>query len=676
MNRTCTYHMTPLPQKAPQIPLGEKTIVGRKTLSDLQIKSSQYKKKLSVSRQQAEIVTSDNAVMIEALGLNPMFITRKDGRELRLEKGHRTTLHSGDIFTLCGQHFPFLFGAVEMLQNLAPRGPDAAPNSTATPDKMEAASLRESNEYSPDFFERSKSNGDEALSTPMKREPEIARHGSFLSPKGHQDPNLRTEDDKVVLGAALTGKRIREYLSTDKYIPGTITAYRPETNEYEVTLDNGEVRWETTHLLVFVDKQEQTSEANKQDKKRKKERKKEKPEKIKKEEDGSRATRSSRKAARQVNYVEWESSSSGEDSERNYTTYHVSDKPKKPKNLTVVNPDKLSKKNTNILYSDVCLKHFVPKWHLEKPERLLCIMETLEALGKQFPQVVNIVNHFEPVTREALLMAHDEHYLDKLELNVPSTDQPEHVTQYTQELDDRGSQDFDTFMSRGSMEAAKVAAGAACAAVDMVVTGACRNAFCCVRPPGHHCGSVGHTEKAASQGYCIINNVAVAAIYARHKYGFKKIAVVDFDVHHGNGTEEILGGRDGFMFISIHVGAIYPRTGKEGKPRKPNVVCVSMDSYQGSSKFHSAFDTRIITALEDYKPDFLILSSGFDAHHKDPTEEGLRLEEKDYFILTEKLKKIAEKYSDGKLVSVLEGGYHLPSLKRCVREHIISLITE
>ena len=212
-----------------------------------------------------------------------MFITRKDGAELRIEKGHKAFLHNGDTFTLCGQHFPFLFSSKVSKKE---QNQDSLNESK---ENMDDISMKESSEYSPDFFARSKSNGDEIVSassliTPVKKDPnkEIPKHGSFLSPKGHQDPNLRTEDDKVILGTALIGKSVRQYFSLEKYSPGVITNYNPETDEYEIIQSTGEKSWNNTNALVFIEKESIVDDT----KKRKKEKEALKSRKIRREEDG------------------------------------------------------------------------------------------------------------------------------------------------------------------------------------------------------------------------------------------------------------------------------------------------------------------------------------------------------------------------------------------------------
>eukprot|EP01119_Soliformovum_irregulare_P015036 TRINITY_DN4183_c0_g1_i1.p1 TRINITY_DN4183_c0_g1~~TRINITY_DN4183_c0_g1_i1.p1 ORF type:complete len:677 (-),score=205.00 TRINITY_DN4183_c0_g1_i1:55-2085(-) len=672
---TTTFTLIPLPQGSPEIALaavGQKLVMGRKTLSDLQIKSTENKKKLSVSRRQGEVEVIDRFVVLEACGLNPMIITRKNGKEFRIERGNRLFLNVGDKFTLCGAHFMFLLSEKQDPSAIKTETVATAPSSNADPVTTEAVAPISNGQVKTETEE----NGTTAVDTngngqhaepPVVPAPPPTHPGQYLSPPGHQ-------------WAAQTwiGNRVKVWWTHQKkWYRGTIINAKDE-GKFEIRYDDGEKGWEDIENIVITDaSEEKEGKERKQTKlaqkkpssKRRTDSDRERKPKSSSSDDRGRRVRGGQVA----NYVEWESSSSDDsDSDSGKVSYK---KEKKPRNQTVVLPEQLAEKKTLVLYHETCLKHFVPKWHLEKPERLLCVMEGIQEVSSVFPEALHISSEFSEVDRKILEMVHDVSYIHKMETQIPTSDNPEHVTQYSQEsLDDRGSQDFDTFMSQGSWQAALYAAGAVCVALDKVVAGEYRNAFCCVRPPGHHCGKKGHTTNAASQGYCIINNVAIAAYYAKERYNFQRIAIVDFDVHHGNGTEEILGENPNFLFASIHVGSIYPRTGKDNKPRASNVVNVCVDSLSSPAVFHAAFDSKILAALENYKPDLLLLSSGFDAHRKDPTEEGLTLDEKDYHVITEKMKKIADQFCGGKIVSVLEGGYHLPSLKRSAKEHILSLI--
>lgn len=302
-------------------------------------------------------------------------------------------------------------------------------------------------------------------------------------------------------------------------------------------------------------------------------------------------------------------------------------------------------------------------------------MKGVYSLKEKYPKSIKIVDDFEPVELNWLLLAHSVQYYKKLEKSVPLTDEPQHITQYTSQPDNRAYEDFDTFMSANSLKAAVYAAGSVCRAIDSVISGESRHAFCVVRPPGHHCGKNGHAIEASSQGYCILNNVAIGSLYARQKYEFDRIAIVDFDVHHGNGTEEVLGSCEQFLFISIHVGNIYPFTGKNGMERPFNVMNISLKEGEGSKEFQRAFDKKIIPMLDKYEPQLILLSSGFDGHKEDPTQ-ALNLVENDYFLITEKLKAVANRHCEGRIVSVLEGGYDLKHLRQSAKEHLLSLISK
>jgi len=452
-----------------------------------------------------------------------------------------------------------------------------------------------------------------------------------------------------------------------------------------VTYDDGESRWEPEIEIILLNQTiADRSKPRKDVEYSQKKRKSELSSSESSEDDssnsengsvnGEKTKRTTRVRARNISYFEWPDSSSGEDSpDSNYIKIRESKKPKKSRktNYTAIEPF-LATKKTAILYSDICLKHFVPKWHLERPSRISQVMEGVKTIFKHFPNNMDIVTDVKPVSRQILVQVHDDQYITKMESQKPSSDVPQHATQFS--LDDRETQDCDTFMSYFSWEAALTAAGAVCKAVDLVHNGNYRNAFCVIRPPGHHCGVKGHTAEASSQGYCIINNIAVGAFHAVAAYNYKKIAVVDFDVHHGNGTEEILQNRENFMFVSIHVGEIYPGTGGLDVSRAPNVVNVSLPPGTASHEFRKAFDSQVIPALENYEPEILLLSSGFDGHKRDPTDDGLRLEEADYSYITERLQYVAEKYCNSKIVSVLEGGYHLPSLRKSAKEHVLGLM--
>eukprot|EP00026_Physarum_polycephalum_P000556 Phypoly_transcript_00557.p1 GENE.Phypoly_transcript_00557~~Phypoly_transcript_00557.p1 ORF type:complete len:806 (-),score=146.24 Phypoly_transcript_00557:205-2622(-) len=284
---------------------------------------------------------------------------------------------------------------------------------------------------------------------------------------------------------------------------------------------------------------------------------------------------------------------------------------------------------------------------------------------------------FKLVSRKVLEACHNPEYLDDIMNKIPLDSQPLHATQYSQ--DDRDPDQGDTFISSGTWDAAVFAASVVCLAVDYIANENYLHSFCAVRPPGHHAGIKGKTQDACSQGYCILNNVAIGAVYAAQQYStiFSRVAIVDFDVHHGNGTQEILGSRHGFLFISIHVGDLYPHTGGMGEKvhvsNHGRVVNISLHPNSGPKTFKKYFEEVVIPKLEEFAPQLIFLSSGFDGHKADPTEGGMRLTKAEYRHITELLKDVAMRYCGGRLISVLEGGYHLPSLKKCIEEHLLVL---
>jgi acetoin utilization deacetylase AcuC-like enzyme len=227
--------------------------------------------------------------------------------------------------------------------------------------------------------------------------------------------------------------------------------------------------------------------------------------------------------------------------------------------------------------------------------------------------------------------------------------------------------DADTVVSPGSGAAIVEAAGALVAAVDAVATGAADNAFCAVRPPGHH------AESSRAMGFCLINNVAVGALHARAVHGFRRVAVVDFDVHHGNGTQEILWNDAEAFYASTHQFPNYPGTGtRRERGAHGNVVNVPIAPGGAGDVFRGGLRDEILPALVAFKPDFLLVSAGFDAHKDDPLA-NLRLTEDDFAWATAELAKVARDVCGGRLVSVLEGGYNLDALAACAVAHVDTL---
>jgi len=227
--------------------------------------------------------------------------------------------------------------------------------------------------------------------------------------------------------------------------------------------------------------------------------------------------------------------------------------------------------------------------------------------------------------------------------------------------------DGDTIISPGSKQATSDAVGSIITAIDGVQNKEFQNAFCAVRPPGHH------AEKNKAMGFCIYNNVAVGAQYLIDKYKFKKVVIIDFDVHHGNGTQNIFYDNEKVLYISSHQYPYYPGSGAANeKGNKNNVLNVPLNAGTQSHEFLNAYES-IFRKLKEFKPEFILLSAGFDAHKDDPLAQ-INLESKDYYTLTKRILTLAKKLCEGKVVSILEGGYDLNALKESVDCHVKSLM--
>ena len=258
-------------------------------------------------------------------------------------------------------------------------------------------------------------------------------------------------------------------------------------------------------------------------------------------------------------------------------------------------------------------------------------------------------------TREEIVRAHSERYFDFLDKSQPK-DEPISL--------DGG----DTVMSRGSWEAALRSAGAGIEAVNEVMQGRASNAFCNVRPPGHH------AEIDTAGGFCLFNNVAIAALHAQAAHGAERVAVVDFDVHHGNGTQAMFWSRPACFYASTHQMPLFPGSGSLGeRGHNGNIVNVPLRAGDGSSQFREAYELVILPALRRHAPDIVVVSAGFDAHRSDPLA-NLNLVEEDYAWITRELIKVARDCCGGRLVSMLEGGYDLTALSRSVAVHVQALL--
>jgi acetoin utilization deacetylase AcuC-like enzyme len=227
--------------------------------------------------------------------------------------------------------------------------------------------------------------------------------------------------------------------------------------------------------------------------------------------------------------------------------------------------------------------------------------------------------------------------------------------------------DADTVLSPGSGEAALRAAGACIAAVDAVMKGEAQNAFCAVRPPGHH------AEPHHAMGFCLFNNVAIAAAHARRTHKIERVAVIDFDVHHGNGTQAAFEQDGTMLYASTHQMPLYPGTGAASERGVGNIVNAPLRPMSGSEEFRKAFANIILPALDAFRPEFVIISAGFDAHRDDPLAQ-LMLVEADYAWATERLVEVAKKHAQGRIVSSLEGGYDLDALAASAAAHVAALM--
>jgi acetoin utilization deacetylase AcuC-like enzyme len=305
---------------------------------------------------------------------------------------------------------------------------------------------------------------------------------------------------------------------------------------------------------------------------------------------------------------------------------------------------------TTLLYHHpVCAEHDMGYGHPECPERLEAI---LGALGK--PEFAGLEWREAPAaTQEQLTRVHPAQYVERVLAAVPQTG--------------LRALDADTALSPRSGEAALRAAGAFCAAVDAVMRGEAHNAFCAVRPPGHH------AEPSRAMGFCVFNNVAVGALHARAVHGLERVAVIDFDVHHGNGTQAAFWSRPECLYISTHQSPLYPGTGRRDERGMGNIINVPLAPYSGSAELREAWTTLIDPELRAFRPDFLLLSAGFDAHRMDPLAQ-LDFSEEDYAWLTREIVDIAADCCQGRIVSGLEGGYDLTALAASAAVHVKGLL--
>jgi len=302
---------------------------------------------------------------------------------------------------------------------------------------------------------------------------------------------------------------------------------------------------------------------------------------------------------------------------------------------------------TAIVTSDTSLNHITGLGHPEKPDRVKTVVNKLK-------QNKNLVwKKPTKFNKNILNITHTSKYIKSVQDSFPS----------------KGLifLDGDTIISPGSKEATIDAVGSIITAIEGIEKREYKNAFCAVRPPGHH------AEKEKAMGFCIYNNVAVGAKYLINRYNYKKVAIIDFDVHHGNGTQDIFFDDKNVLYISTHQYPFYPGTGSENeKGSFNNIFNIPLQAGTTSTQYLEAYE-HVLNKLNDFKPDFILFSAGFDAHKDDPLAQ-LQLSSKDFYEITKRTLYYAEKYCDGKVVSILEGGYDLNAVAQSANEHVNALV--
>jgi acetoin utilization deacetylase AcuC-like enzyme len=302
------------------------------------------------------------------------------------------------------------------------------------------------------------------------------------------------------------------------------------------------------------------------------------------------------------------------------------------------------------LYSHpIYLEHITPPGHPERPDRLRALARALD--DEAFSALDRALSpEGDPAT---ILHVHPAEYVERVRAAVPETG----IARI----------DADTSVSPGSWQAALTAIGAANAAVDDVFEGRADNVFVAARPPGHH------AERETAMGFCLFNNAAIAARHAQRDHGAERVAIVDWDVHHGNGTQDIFWNDPSVLYCSTHQMPLYPGTGAKDETGAGNIVNAPLAPNTGSDDFREAFLSRVLPALDDFRPDLIIVSAGFDAHHRDPLAE-INLTEADFDWATAELMERAGRFCDGRLVSLLEGGYDLQGLAFSAAAHVKRLM--
>lgn len=306
---------------------------------------------------------------------------------------------------------------------------------------------------------------------------------------------------------------------------------------------------------------------------------------------------------------------------------------------------------TRLYEHSIFLEHEVPAGHPERPDRLRALNEALS-----HPNFSPLDRKEAPQGNEdAVLLAHPEEHLFAVMRAMP------------EEEDEINQLESDTYAGVKSLQAAFTGIGGAMAAVDDVISGSHDNAFVASRPPGHH------AERMRAMGFCFFNNAAIAARHAQQKHGLERVAIIDWDVHHGNGTQDIFEADPSVLYCSTHQMPLYPGTGRKDETGVGNIVNAPLSANTGSDHFREAFKDRVLPAIRNFSPDLIIISAGFDAHHRDPLAQ-INLVADDFDWATGKLMDLAGDFAGNRLVSILEGGYDLQGLAESAGAHIYRLM--
>jgi len=305
---------------------------------------------------------------------------------------------------------------------------------------------------------------------------------------------------------------------------------------------------------------------------------------------------------------------------------------------------------TLIMHHDDCLRHDPGRRHVEAPARVTSVMNGVMNL----PGIEILPAPL--ATLEQLRRVHTGEYWEQLVDLEPPMEAGENQV----------ALDPDTFLSTGSIDATLRASGAACFAIDQIIAGNAKNAFCATRPPGHH------AEASIAMGFCLLNHAAVAARHAQKTHGIERVAILDFDVHHGNGTQAIFEQSPDVLYVSSHQMPLYPGTGHGSESGRGNILNLPLPPGSGSLEFRSAWAASGLPALERFKPELIIVSAGFDAHARDPMAQ-LELQDEDYGWITAEICAYALANCGGRVVSILEGGYDLDALASAAAAHVRAL---